>query len=287
MKQSLTIRPGQAITYEERGNPGEMPVFFFHGTPGSHFQLDLLPGALLENVHWIAIDRPGYGESSRCLGLDMADVTATVTACADHLNIDRFQVLGFSGGGPYALACAHTMPDRAYVAHLVSSLGPVDVPEIWSALRRQDRLLFTLARRSPRLFRLALRLSMRGLRQNPERFSAKLAAKMSVRDQALLTAPDTLAVLNNDLREALHQGTTGMADDLMVLSWPWPFPLEDIQVPVHLWQGAHDKVINPSIGAVIAACIPHAQYHRPEDGAHMVLLTHAAEIRHEIEHALP
>ncbi|QQD73361.1 alpha/beta fold hydrolase [Acidithiobacillus ferrivorans] len=120
----MTIRPGQAITYEERGNPGDMPVFLFHGTPGSHFQLDLLPGALLENVHWIAIDRPGYGESSRCLGLGMADVTATVAACADHLNIDRFQVLGFSGGGPYALACAHIMPDRVYAAHLVSSLGP-------------------------------------------------------------------------------------------------------------------------------------------------------------------
>ncbi|MDD2749294.1 MULTISPECIES: hypothetical protein [Acidithiobacillus] len=83
------------------------------------------------------------------------------------------------------------MPDRVTAAHIVSSLGPVDIPEICSALRRQDHLLFTLARRSPWLFSLVLRLSMWGVRQNPERFIAKLAEKMSVQDQALLIAPDT------------------------------------------------------------------------------------------------
>ncbi|MDR7926071.1 alpha/beta hydrolase [Acidithiobacillus thiooxidans] len=216
-------------------------MFFFHGTPGSRFQLDLLPAALLENVHWIAIDRPGYGESSRCPGLSMADVTATVSDCANHLAIDRFQVLGFSGGGPYALACAQTMRDRVTAVHIVSSLGPVDIPEVWSALRRQDHLLFTLARRSPRLFSLLLRLSMWGVRQNPERFIAQLAEKMSAQDQALLIAPDTHAVLNHDLQEALQQDTIGMADDLRVLSRPWPFQLEDIRVPVHLWQGPRIK----------------------------------------------
>ncbi|WP_031571168.1 alpha/beta fold hydrolase [Acidithiobacillus thiooxidans] len=281
MKQSLVTKTGRTITYQERGHPGDTPVFFFHGTPGSRFQLDLLPAALLQNVYWIAIDRPGYGESSRCPGLSMADVTATVSDCANHLAIDQFQVLGFSGGGPYALACAQTMPDRVTAAHIVSSLGPVDIPEVWSALRRQDHLLFTLARRNPWLFSLLLRLSMWGVRQNPERFIAQLAEKMSAQDQALLTVPDTHAVLKHDLQEALQQGTIGMADDLSVLSRPWPFQLEDIRVPVHLWQGAQDKVINPHIGAAIAARIPQAQYHNLEDGAHMILLTHAAKI-HQI-----
>ncbi|MDD2749293.1 MULTISPECIES: alpha/beta fold hydrolase [Acidithiobacillus] len=90
MKQSLVTKTGRTITYQEHGNPGDPPVFFFHGTPGSRFQLDLLPAALLENVHWIAIDRPGYGESSRCQGLSMADVTATVSDCTDYLGIDSF-----------------------------------------------------------------------------------------------------------------------------------------------------------------------------------------------------
>jgi pimeloyl-ACP methyl ester carboxylesterase len=283
MTRFLTTTSGQIIAYEERGNPRDSSIFFFHGTPGSHRQLDLLPSALLENLHWICVDRPGYGETSPSLGFNMNDATAAISACADHLGLDRFQVLGFSGGGPYALACAYTIPDRAYTAHLVSSLGPVDIPEIWSLLRRQDRLLFLLARRCPPLFRWALRMSMRGIPKNPERFLGQLASKMSTSDQALLADPDMLAQLSGDLREALHQGTVGMADDLMTLSQPWPFLLKDIQVPVHVWHGAHDQVINPQIGANVAARIQLAQYHQPENGAHMVLWTHATEIREVID----
>lgn len=96
----LTMKSGQTVTFQEHGNPGDEPIFFFHGTPGSRTQLDFLPTALRENLHWIAIDRPGYSESSRCQDLGMDDVTAMVTARADHLHIERFQVLGFSGGVP-------------------------------------------------------------------------------------------------------------------------------------------------------------------------------------------
>jgi pimeloyl-ACP methyl ester carboxylesterase len=283
MTRLLTTTSGQIIAYEERGNPRDTSIFFFHGTPGSHRQLDLLPSALLENLHWICVDRPGYGKSLQCLGFGMAEVAAAITACADHLGIDKFQVLGFSGGGPYALACAYAMPDRAYVAHLVSSLGPVDIPEIWSLLRHQDQLLFLFARRSPLLFRSALRMGMRGITKNPERFFSRLASKMSDSDRILLGDPHMLASLGSDLREALHQGTRGMAGDLMTLSQPWPFLLKDIQVPVQIWHGAHDQVINPQIGASIAARIQLAQYHQPENGAHMVLWTHATEIREVID----
>lgn len=123
---------------------------------------------------------------------------------------------------------------------------------------------------------------MRGVPQNPEGFFAKLAEKMSINDQSLLMDPRTLAVLSSDLRNAFRQGTIGMADDFKVLSRPWSFSLRDIEIPVHIWQGAQDRVINPRIGAAIAARIPHAQYHQPENSGHMVLLTHAREIHREI-----
>ena len=76
-----------------------------------------------------------------------------------------------------------------------------------------------------------------------------------------------------------------MADDLAILNGPWPFRLEDIRVPVHVWQGAQDQVINPQIGLAMAAHLPASRYHPLASGTHLILLTHAAEIRRGIRDA--
>ncbi len=286
MKQSLMLDSGRVVSYAAIGDSNEsLPVLFFHGTPGSRRQLEWLPAVLRDGLRWIAFDRPGYGESDRQPGLTLAEVAATSEALVNRLGLDAFHVLGFSGGGPYALACAHAMPERVRCAHLVSGLGPLDIPEIWSALRRQDHVLFTLIRGTPWLFRMLLRLGVGAARQEPERFVARLAAKMSAGDRSLLAAPDVLTNLCADLREALRQGTEGMADDLAILNGPWPFRLEDIRVPVHVWQGAQDQVINPQIGLAMAAHLPVSRYHPLASGTHLILLTHAAEIRRGIRDA--
>ncbi len=286
MKQSLMLDSGRVVSYAAIGDSNErLPVLFFHGTPGSRRQLEWLPAVLRDGLRWIAFDRPGYGESDRQPGLTLTEVAATSEALVNRLGLDAFHVLGFSGGGPYALACAHAMPERVRCAHLVSGLGPLDIPEIWSALRRQDHVLFTLIRGTPWLFRMLLRLGVGAARQEPERFVARLAAKMSAGDRSLLAAPDVLTNLCADLREALRQGTEGMADDLAILNGPWPFRLEDIRVPVHVWQGAQDQVINPQIGLAMAAHLPVSRYHPLASGTHLILLTHAAEIRRGIRDA--
>ena len=288
MKHSLTLDSGQVVSYEDVGDPnGKSPVLFFHGTPGSRLQLELLPAALREGLRWIAFDRPGYGESDRQSESTLTEVATIGRALVNRLGLDAFHVLGFSGGGPYALACAYAMPGRVRSVHLASSAGPTALPEIWSALRRQDHILFVLVRGAPWLFRVLLRLSMGGVRQEPERFVARWAAKMSAGDQSLLAAPDVLAKLRDDLREALRQGTAGMADDFAILNRPWLFRLEDIRVPVHIWQGAQDQVVSPQIGVALATHLPTARYHLLESGTHMILLTHAAEIRAEIQDVLP
>ncbi|WP_291524401.1 alpha/beta hydrolase [Acidithiobacillus sp.] len=280
MKRSLTLDSGHVVSYEDIGDPnGRLPVLFFHGTPSSRLQLKLLPAALRDGLRWIVFDRPGYGESDRQPGLTMTEVAAMGEVLVSRLGLDAFQVLGFSGGGPYALACAYAMPERVRCVHLAGSPGPAELPEIWSAFRLQDHVLFTLVRRAPWLLRALLRLRMAGVQRRPERFVAQFAAKMGASDWSLLSAPDVLAKLCEDLRGALRQGTAGMADDFAVLNRPWPFRLEDIRVPVHIWQGAQDRVNRPQVGLALAAHLPAAQFHLLESGTHTILLTHAVEIR--------
>ncbi|MHB8210830.1 MAG: alpha/beta fold hydrolase [Acidithiobacillus sp.] len=280
MKRSLALDSGQVVCYEDIGDPnGRLPVLFFHGTPGSRLQLKLLPAALRDGLRWISFDRSGYGESDRQPELTMTEVAAMGEVLVNRLGLDAFHVLGFSGGGPYALACAYAMPERVRTVHLAGSPGPAELPGVWSAFRLQDHVLFTLARGAPWLLRALLRLRMAGVQRRPERFVAQFAAKMGAGDRSLLATPAVLAKLCDDLREALRQGTAGMADDFTVLNRPWPFRLEDVRVPVHIWQGARDHVNSPQVGLALAAHLPAAQFHLLEAGSHTLLLTHAEEIR--------
>jgi pimeloyl-ACP methyl ester carboxylesterase len=75
-------------------------------------------------VRLITFDRPGYGESDRQEFRQVADVVPDVEAIADALGVEQFAVLGRSGGGPHALACAALLPDRVTRAGILVSLAP-------------------------------------------------------------------------------------------------------------------------------------------------------------------
>jgi pimeloyl-ACP methyl ester carboxylesterase len=116
---------GRQLTAETSGDPQGRPVFLLHGTPGS--RLGPAPrGVMLyqQGVRLIAYDRPGYGSSDRLPHRNVADVVQDVVAIADALGVDRFAVVGRSGGGPHALACAALLPDRVTRAAALVSLAP-------------------------------------------------------------------------------------------------------------------------------------------------------------------
>ncbi|GAB3901332.1 hypothetical protein GCM10027612_64540 [Microbispora bryophytorum subsp. camponoti] len=104
---------------------GGRPVFLLHGTPGSRIGPLPREGLLYRlGVRLITYDRPGYGGSDRHEGRSVGDVAADVAAIADHLGLDRFAVVGRSGGGPHALACAALIPHRVTRAAVLVGLAP-------------------------------------------------------------------------------------------------------------------------------------------------------------------
>jgi pimeloyl-ACP methyl ester carboxylesterase len=116
---------GRRVAVQMSGSPSGHPVFLMHGTPGS--RIGPIPRSMVLHglgVRLITFDRPGYGESDRQQFRQVADVVSDVEAIADALEIDRFAVLGRSGGGPHALACAALLPDRVTRAGILVSLAP-------------------------------------------------------------------------------------------------------------------------------------------------------------------
>ena len=102
-------------------------MLFFHGFGSSRVvrHPDDSIAARLGHPH----DR---GRSSRNRAVDgdagrrLLDWPADVRQLADELGLERFAILGWSGGGPYALACAWSMPDRVAAVGLISSRGATD-----------------------------------------------------------------------------------------------------------------------------------------------------------------
>lgn len=105
--QVMNLPDGRKLGWLDLGEPGGPPVIVFHGTPGSCLQVAAERGAIdLAGVRFIAPDRPGYGHSTFVPKRRLAAWALDVEALADHLGIGRFSVVGYSGGGPHALACA-------------------------------------------------------------------------------------------------------------------------------------------------------------------------------------
>ncbi len=151
---TITLVDGRRLGWAEFGDPQGLPLFYFHGFPASRLEGKLIEAAALRNgIRVIASDRPGYGISDFQPRRRLLDWPCDVKALADRLSIDRFMILGVSGGGPYALACAHAMAPRLRAVGVVCGLGPVFEPWARSSLPWPTRLGFGLARRSKRLLR--------------------------------------------------------------------------------------------------------------------------------------
>ena len=134
--QTLRLPDGRTLGYAETGSRGGMPLLIIHGSPGS--RLDSLYSNAFDlgdlNVHVAALDRPGMGLSDFQPRRTFMDLSKDVCALADHLGWMRFALIGVSGGGPYAAACALALPDRLTRVGLVSSVAPLDVPGVMEGM---------------------------------------------------------------------------------------------------------------------------------------------------------
>ena len=123
--KTIQLSDGRTLAYLEIGDPEGHPVFYFHGGPGSRLEGLLYDKVSLQyGIRMIAIDRPGYGLSHFQKDRTYLDWPEDISELANQLGIDRFAVLGWSSGGPYAAAVAHGIPQRITVAAIVAGEGP-------------------------------------------------------------------------------------------------------------------------------------------------------------------
>jgi pimeloyl-ACP methyl ester carboxylesterase len=200
----------------------------------------------------------------------LVDWPDDVIELASALELDRFAVLGISGGGPYAAACAWKLSDRLTRAGIVSCLAPLDVPGATAGMSRQNRLALRVVGRVGALRRLLMARSGAAVRRDPSRvLESGVAAPV---DKRYLERSDVRRVLVESLTEAYRAGSRGPAWEMGIYTRPWGFRLEDIQTSVYLSHGEQDANAPITMGRHLASVIPdcEATFHPGEGHLHFV-----------------
>lgn len=250
--QPIFVKNGdRRLAVQWWGDPDGDPVFLLHGMPGS--RIGPRPrGIVLERmgVKLISYDRPGYGWSDRHPGRTVASAGEDVERIATELGFERFSVVGRSGGGPHALACAARLQGRVKrVAVLVSPAPPdalgLDWNEGMSRINVDDfadvdrGIGDAPAGASPHAAVLAMRAA--GIRQDPNTLLEHLAPELSPGDRRVVEDWAMRNLLLATYSEAVRKGSGGWIDDAVALRSPWDFKFDDVRCPVLLWHGGEDR----------------------------------------------
>jgi pimeloyl-ACP methyl ester carboxylesterase len=239
----VLIKDWRRLAVRQWGVPDGDPVFLLHGTPGSRLgtrPTDEELGRLC--VRLITYDRPGYGLSGPHYGRSVGDAAADVEAIADHLGIERFAVIGRSGGGPHALACAALLPDRVTRAASLVGLAPFEAAGLdWMrGMAEMNREHYLAALQGPGELASVLYPHVVAMRSNPEHLVRRLEAEGHPEDVARLSDPEHREELVLSMTEAINRSLAGWAADSLAFTRPWGFDPRWIRTPTLIWHATRD-----------------------------------------------
>jgi pimeloyl-ACP methyl ester carboxylesterase len=269
------------LTVEVTGANDGIPVFLLHGTPGSSAGPKPRSSVLYrQGVRLICYDRPGYGGSTRMPGRRVADAARDVEAVADELGIGRFCVVGRSGGGPHALACASLLPHRVVRAAVLVGIAPANAAGLdwYEGMSAENARNHASAERGDaELMREMIALAVRTT-ADPESLIDELRTQASEPDLRFMQSVMYRRLLSHSYAEALRVQPYGWIDDILAFRDDWGFALDRIVPPVRLWHGAHDTFAPASHSRWLAARIPRAEVHVQYGAAHFAAVEVLPEI---------
>ncbi len=258
--QYITLNDGRKLAYSEYGNLEGKPCLYFHGYPGSRLQGSFFSEtATKNNIRVIAIDRPGVGRSDFKPNRTLLDWPNDVMELANAIGIDKFSVLGISGGGPYAAACAYKIADSLTSCFIVAGLAPVEFGT--EGMSSSGKTLLKVSGKFPWLLRPLMWLSFRKVQDY--QFMVKAYEKQKdiipVPDKKAVDDPKIRDMLIKDTQEAFQQGIKGFALDAKLFGQYWGFRLQDIspEFMVHLWHGEQDVNVPVHMGRKASQAIPN------------------------------
>ncbi len=276
--RTIRLRDRRQLAYSEWGDLAGRPVFLLHGTPASRLICLDEDATEKAGVRLLTVDRPGYGRSDPRAGRTVLGWVDDLIELADRLALPPCPVIGWSGGGPYALALGFRLPGRITAIGLAAAAGPVDpIPGMLEASLSEG------ARAAFELLRLDYAAGVAAIAGRDAWFSGDgwerlFAESWGDADDKVLADPATLEAMKTVTREAARQGSAGFVADHVAEDLPWSFSVSEITQPVHIWYGESDEPWVPMTADYLVATIPNVRLVSYPGEAHLFPFDHWAEM---------
>lgn len=280
--QYFVLSNGSRLCYATFGADDGIPLLYFHGWPSSRLQarsVDQLGKELGFTIY--APDRPGIGQSDHIHNRQLSDWPKNIQELLTHLKIEqKVHLMGVSGGGPYAIACACLLNAQVASTTIVCGAPPLaeltnkdDMILPYRALLKMRPLLPALMKPTMPLTKWA---ASKTYKDAPLSWYAKT---LSEADQRILSTEESHIFALYSFREAFSKNAPGLVADADTYSTPWNLDYAQIQHPIHFWHGTEDKNIPFKMAQHLAAQIPQSITHWLDgEGHYSVPILHSREI---------
>ena len=256
MSTSLKLPDGRCIEYIDNGVSSKSALILHHGTPTSMTVWGTWLAAAAElGIRAIAFTRPGYASSDRKVGRSIIDANEDLVEILNQLAVENFVSVGWSGGGPYALASG--LLNKCSGVQLIASVSPYDA-EDFDWFQDQTPGMVEEAKISARSLEDSINFKENYYKEfrdmTAEQFLTEYAKRSSF-ESFETTYREFSKDLSFSMHEALRDGVIGYAEDEYAFLRNWGFETKEIQVPVLIWQGLDDLSVSPRMARWLNANI--------------------------------
>lgn len=262
--RTLLLPDGRELGFTEYGNPEGTPLVYNHGFTSSHREWETLADPVASaglDVRVIAVDRPGIGNSTHDPDRTIGSWAKDVAALADSLAIDRFAVMGVSGGGPYALSVAAGLGDRISRCGVVVGMGPLE-----AGIRGFSMIMPAVHRRVRSAF---FEFAAFGVNRRPASYVKNMRRVVSTPDRDAMRVERVRSGFLHAAVGGFAQGSVGAATDGELYGRPWDFDLGAIVADTYLWYGERDVVVVPGVGDYLQRKMPNSHLETWSDEGHV------------------
>jgi pimeloyl-ACP methyl ester carboxylesterase len=276
--RTMKLGDGRTLAFCDWGDLQGRPVVLFHGMPGSRLFCPDHDATEASGVRLITIDRPGYGRSDPSPGRTLLDWVDDFVELAQFLHLPPCPVMGWSSGGPYALACAARAPEGVTDVGLAAAVGPYDlVPGALDEAPSDVRSLMRLLRHDPGAAAEFIENRCGWYADDPDAIFAHVGGHDDFEDR-LMSRPEVMEPLKVWIREGARQGSAGYVQDWIAERSPWGFAVGDVERPVHVWWGETDRLVGRVHTDYLAREIPRAALVTYPGEGHLFPLNHWGEM---------